>query len=181
MATPSSSADTGPGRRPDVSFRSQARCLSVRAMSLPGGIIHRPIAAGQGGRCGRLPDTGGVHGPDSSTATINDSSSARFQVSPRTLAFIGIDRSWQARSGSQVRAGPIHAHARLPQPNLWTATSRAFRACPPQNRELSAEAADGSVLQGTDRFVRPNGGQPRAGTRIDPARFPCPSRYRVSS
>jgi len=151
-------ADTGPAPPPDVSHEAQAGCLSFEMSSgrhqfivncgldRRGAEDYRPLARATAGQ---------------STATINDSSSARFQVSPRLSRFIG----------SPIVAGPSRVKCertdtRSTQGFLANHDGYVSRFGLVHERELSL-GGGAAVLQGTDRFVRPNGGQPRAGTRID--------------
>lgn len=151
-------ADTGTAPPREVSHDAQAGCLSFEMSSgrhqfivncgldKRGADDYRPLARATAGH---------------STATINDSSSARFQVSARLSRIIG----------SPIVAGPSQVKCertdtRQSQGFLASHDGYVSRFGLIHERELSL-GGDGSVLQGADRFLRPGGGPVRSGLRVD--------------
>lgn len=151
-------ADTGPAPPPEVSHDAQAGCLSFEMSSGRHQFIvncgldgrgaddYRPLARATAGH---------------STATVNDSSSARFQVSARLSRIIG----------SPIVAGPSSVKCERTDTHRtqgFVASHDGYvsRFGVVHERELTL-SGDGSVLQGADRFARSGGGNLRPGLRVD--------------
>jgi uncharacterized heparinase superfamily protein len=152
-------ADTGAPPPVDVSHEAQAGCLSFEmssgrhqfivncGMDVRGADDYRPLARATAGH---------------STAVVNDTSSARFNLSARLSHFIGSpivtgpQEVPSRRSDSTGTQGFIASH------DGYVAQFGVFH-----EREL-ALAAGGDVLEGTDRFYRKGGEPPAAGrARVD--------------
>lgn len=151
-------ADTGPTPATDVSGAAHAGCLSFEMSS---GRQHYIVNAGV--------DTYGA--PEfrplarataaHSTATVNDTSSARFSHSPRVHDLIGTpliggpEKVESRRTDDAGRQGFVAGH---------DGYARRFGIL--HERELTLSGG-GDVLAGRDRFLRPDGGPVRDGGRDD--------------
>ncbi len=147
-------ADTGPPPPAEVSHDAQAGCLSFELSSGRHCFVVN---------CGIDPRSADDFGPlarataGHSTATVNDSSSARFSL-PRNIARV---------IGSPIVAGPRAVDRRrtdAPGIQGFVASHDGYvsRFGIFHERELSLSAS-GDILEGADRFFRAGGAPPEAG------------------
>jgi uncharacterized heparinase superfamily protein len=149
-------ADTGPAPPFDVSGRAHAGCLSFEMSSgRQQYIVNAGIDAYGGEEFRPLARATAAH----STATLNDASQARFSLSARFARLLGtplIDgpvRVAVERSDLGGAQGFVASH------DGYVARFGLYH-----ERGLTL-SADGGRIDGTDRFLRPGGAAPIAGSR----------------
>ncbi|MDP3895179.1 MAG: heparinase II/III family protein, partial [Mesorhizobium sp.] len=141
-------ADAGPAPPFDVSQHAHAGCLSFEFSS---GRQHYVVNAGVD-----------VFGPDDyrplarataahSTATINDSSSARFLLPPRLRGLLGSPLHAGPGKVACIRQDDAGRQSFVASHNGYVPRFGLFH-----EREL-ALSHEGGVIDGTDRFFRPGG------------------------
>lgn len=144
-------ADTGAPPPPEVSHRAHAGCLSFEMSSGRQRYIVNCGADELGAEEFRpLARATAAH----STATLNDTSQARFILNPQLAELIGTPLVGGPRKVSVQRSDSAGVQGFVASHDGYLSRFGLFH-----EREL-ALAGDGGILEGTDRFFGPGGARP---------------------